>query len=64
VIENKQCFKTTRHGYDYLRCGERLRESVKSELCRKNGSGTHTWFYQIGNSRPVRSSVFCARSRY
>ena len=62
VIENKQCFKTTRYGgYDYVRCGQRLRDSVKLELCRKLGGGTHTWFYQIGDNRPTRSSVYCGR---
>ena len=64
VIENKQCFRTTRHGgYDYVGCGRRLRDTVKIELCRKNGGGTHTWFYQIGDNRPIRSSVSC-RGRY
>jgi len=62
VIENKQCFKTTRYrGYDYVKCGQRLRDSVKLELCRKNGSGSHTWWYQIGDNRPTRSSVYCGR---
>jgi hypothetical protein len=62
VIENKPCFKTTRHGgYDYVRCGQRLRDSVKHELCRKNGNGTHTWFYQIGDNRPSRTSTYCGR---
>src|SRR5688572_3194160 len=62
VIENKPCFKTGRYGgYDYSRCGQRLRDSVKHELCRKQGPGTHTWFYQIGDNRPTRSSVYCRR---
>ena len=62
VIENKQCFRTRRHGgYDYVQCGRRLRDTVKLELCRKNGSGTHTWFYQVGDSRPSRTSTYCGR---
>jgi hypothetical protein len=62
VIENKPCFKTTRHGgYDYVRCGQRLRDAVKLELCRTKGSGLHTWFYQIGDNRPTRSTVHCRR---
>jgi hypothetical protein len=66
VIENKACFRTTRHGgYDYVRCGQRLRDSVKLELCRKNGGGSHTWFYQIGDNRPIRSTISCrGRGRY
>lgn len=62
VIETKPCFRTTRYGgYDYVRCGKRLRDEVKRELCRKLGGGTHTWFYQIGDKRPTRSSVYCSR---
>ena len=62
VIENKPCFKTGRYGsYDYARCSSRLRDAVKLELCRKNGSGTHTWFHQIGDHRPTRTSTYCAR---
>ena len=61
VIENKLCFKTRRHGgYDYVRCGQRLRTAVKLELCRR-GRGTHTWWYQIGDRKPLRSTVYCAR---
>jgi hypothetical protein len=61
VIENKQCFKTRRYGgYDYVSCGRRLRSAVKLELCRRGG-GTHTWWYQIGDKRPMRSSVYCRR---
>jgi hypothetical protein len=62
VIDNKICFARGRFSYDYVRCGERLRESVRFELCRKRGSGTHHWLYQVGDSRPVRTSVYCSRS--
>jgi hypothetical protein len=66
VIENKQCFRTSsRHrGYDYSSCSRRLRDDVKRELCRKNGGGTHTYYFQMGDNRPTRSSVYCGRSRY
>ena len=61
VIENKVCVSSSRHSYDYVRCGNRLRDSVKAELCRKLGAGTHRYLYQIGDGRPVRSSVYCGR---
>ena len=61
VIENKQCFKTSRRGFDYSSCSDRLRTSVKIELCGKKGGGTHTWYYQIGNNRPIRTSTYCGR---
>lgn len=61
VIDNKICLSSGRHTWDYYRCGERLRESVKLELCRRRGSGTHYWLYQVGDSRPIRTSVYCSR---
>lgn len=61
VIENKVCLSRGRYSYDYVRCGSRLRDSVKAELCRKLGGGTHNYLYQIGDGRPVRSSVYCGR---
>jgi hypothetical protein len=61
VIESKLCVSRGRYSYDYVRCGNRLRDSVKAELCRKLGGGTHDYLYQIGDARPVRSSVYCGR---
>jgi len=62
VIDNKQCFRTGRfRGYDYVSCGSRLRDEVKRELCSRLGSGTHYWFYQVGNSKPMKSSTYCPR---
>lgn len=61
VIEVKTCFKTTRYGYDYARCGERLRDWLKIEVCRAKGPGTHHYLYQVGDNRPTRTSLYCRR---
>lgn len=62
VIDVKVCFRTTKYGgYDYARCGERLRDRLKIEMCRAKGPGTHYYLYQVGDSRPFRMSVYCRR---
>jgi hypothetical protein len=62
VIDVKTCFRTARHGgYDYVRCGDRLRDWLKIEVCRAKGPGTHHYMYQIGDGRPVRTSLYCRR---
>jgi hypothetical protein len=64
VIEHKTCISSGRYSWDYGRCSSRLRDSVKLELCRLKGSGTHHYLHQIGDGRPTRSSVFCSSRRY
>ena len=62
VIDSRVCFRTTSYGgYDYARCGERLRNWLKIELCRAKGPGTHHYLYQIGDGRPMRLSMYCRR---
>jgi hypothetical protein len=62
VIDVKTCFRTTHHGgYDYARCGERMRDWLKIEMCRAKGPGTHYYLYQVGDGRPMRLSVYCRR---
>lgn len=62
VIDVKTCFHThTFSGYDYVRCGERLRDWLKIEICRAKGPGTHYYFYQVGDGRPVKLSMYCRR---
>jgi hypothetical protein len=62
VIDVKPCFHTTRYGgWDYARCGERLRDRLKIEMCRAKGPGTHHYLYQVGDARPFRMSVYCRR---
>ena len=59
VIDHKTCLSSSRSSWDYARCGTRLRDSVKLELCSRHGRGTHHYLYQIGDARPMRSSVYC-----
>jgi len=63
VLEHRSCFRTG-GTWDYPRCGERLRDAVKGTLCGRFGRGTHHYYYQVGDGRPVRSSVYCSASRY
>ena len=60
VIDVKTCFRTTRYGgYDYVRCGDRLRDWLKIEVCRSKGAGQHHYFYQIGDGRLSRQTLYC-----
>jgi hypothetical protein len=44
----------------YAACGSGFRERIKDQLCRKLGSGTHAWYYQIGDARTkIASTAFC-----
>jgi hypothetical protein len=62
VIDTKVCFRTTKYGgYDYVRCGERLRDWLKIEICRAKGPGTHHYLYQVGDGRPMRLPMYCRR---
>lgn len=64
VIDVKPCFRTTRHGgFDYVRCGNRLRDSVKLRVCGELGPGTHGYLTQIGDGRRARSTVYCRGRR-
>ena len=59
VISHKVCLRTG-YTWDYSRCGVRLRDSVKYAMCGRGG-GTHHYYYQVGDGRPLRSSVYCSR---
>lgn len=60
VIEVKPCVRTTRSGgYDYARCSQWLRDSLKYQMCRAKGRGTHHYLYQVGDGRPYELSIYC-----
>jgi hypothetical protein len=62
VLEVKTCFHTTRYGgFDYVRCGDRLRASLKLQVCRASGPGTYRYLYQVGDGRKNPSTVYCRR---
>jgi len=62
VIDRQLC--TTRyrtHSVEYAGCSARLRDEVKHRLCTRRRAGTHHYFFQVGDNRPSRSSVYCRR---
>lgn len=59
IIDHRTCLSSSRSSWDYARCGSRLRDRVKLELCARHGHGTQEYLYQIGDARPTRSSVYC-----
>jgi hypothetical protein len=60
VIEHRFCTKT-HSSWDYPSCGAKVRDDVRDKLCRHLGPGTHRYLYQIGDSKPSTSSVYCKR---
>jgi hypothetical protein len=60
VIEHRFCSRT-RGSWDYVACGTRVRDEVKDKLCANLGPGTHRYLYQVGDSKPSSSSVYCRR---
>jgi hypothetical protein len=59
VIAHRWCTASGRYSWNYVDCGARLRERVKTRLCIKLGRGTHHYMYQIGDGRPSKTSVYC-----
>lgn len=58
VVESRRCSRT-RHSWNYTTCGKLVRAEVKRQLCSRLGKGLHRYYYQIGNGRKSRSSVYC-----
>lgn len=62
VIDVKTCYRTTSFGgHDYAKCGQWLRDSLKYQMCRAKGPGTHRYLYQVGDGRPYELSVYCKK---
>lgn len=62
VIDRRLCTTHYRtNTVEYSACSSRLRDEVKSRLCMRRGAGTHHYYFQIGDGRPFRSSVYCSR---
>ena len=60
VIVEKRChLKSGGKVYDYVRCGQRVRDRAKELICRDKGKGMHKYMYRSGESKPSQSSVFC-----
>lgn len=61
LIDRKLCITHRSGVVEYTGCSTLLRDEVKLRKCTRYGAGTHYFYFQYGDSRPVRSSVFCAR---
>lgn len=60
VIVEKRChLRSGGKVYDYVRCGQRVRDRAKELICRDKGKGLHKYLYRSGESKPSQSSVFC-----
>src|SRR4030095_15745837 len=51
VLEHRSCPRSGA-SWNYMYCGDRLRDAVKLTLCGRLGKGTHHYYYQVGDSRP------------
>src|SRR5689334_13608594 len=51
VIEHRYCARTG-STWDYVACGQRVRDDVRDKLCAHFGPGTHKYLYQVGDSKP------------
>jgi hypothetical protein len=58
VLEHRYCVKS-RYTWDYVSCGNRLRDALKRHHCRANGPGRYTYFTQIGDGKPYQSTLVC-----
>ena len=45
--------------YDYVACGQRVRDRAKELICRDKGKGLHKYLYRSGDSKPTTSSAYC-----
>ena len=61
LIDRRLCITHRSGAVEYASCSARLRDEVKQRKCTRYGAGTHHFYFQYGDSRPVRSSVMCPR---
>ena len=62
VIDRRLCTVRYRSNtVEYGPCSARLRDEVKTRMCLRRGPGTHHYYFQLGDNRPYRSSVYCRR---
>jgi hypothetical protein len=61
VLEHRFCVKT-RYTWDYVSCGNRLRDELKLHVCAERGPGMHKYLYQIGDGKVIRSTLVCRKS--
>ena len=60
VIAHRICPRT-RSSWDYVACGNALRDQMKTEVCLAKGPGTYKYLYQVGDGRKSPSSLYCKK---
>jgi len=61
VLEHRYCVRTGAT-WDYVTCGKILRDRFKLHTCTENAAGTtHKYLYQVGDSKPVKSQLYCKK---
>jgi hypothetical protein len=58
VLEHRFCVKT-RSSWDYVTCGNHLRDALKRHVCAVRGRGTYKYLTQVGDGKPYESTLFC-----
>jgi hypothetical protein len=59
IVERRCLHRSGGRTYDYVACGERVRDRAKELICRARGKGLHKYLYRSGESKPSTSSVYC-----
>jgi len=57
VIRVDAC-PTKKLAFDYPTCGKALRDDIHDLMC-KRGKGTHKWWYQIADGKPMEQAAAC-----
>ncbi|HTE51278.1 MAG TPA: hypothetical protein VK698_10450 [Kofleriaceae bacterium] len=59
IVERRCLLRSGGKVYDYVSCGQRVRDRAKELICRDKGKGMHKYMYRSGETKPSQSSVFC-----
>lgn len=59
IVERRCLLKSGGKVYDYVTCGQKVRDRAKELICRDKGKGLHKYMYRSGESKPNQSSVYC-----
>ena len=58
VLDVQSCDMKNK-AHDYPECGSHLRERVKEDICKSQGKGKHTWYYQIADGKKSEHVANC-----
>jgi hypothetical protein len=60
VLDHKVCLRN-KGSWDYVSCGNALRERLKDQICATAAPGLHKYLYQVGDGRKNPSTVLCKK---